>query len=150
MLAGSMTLGDFVMYVFFIGLMAAPLVQIASIGTQVSEAFAGLDRIREIREMTTEDQADATRRPMPDIDGDVEFQDVTFEYVPGVAGAQARVVLAPTPARRRRSSARAAAGKSTLIGLVMAFNHPKSGRVLVDGKDVANVGCATIARTSAS
>ena len=56
-----MTLGDFVMYVFFIGLVAAPLVQIASIGTQVSEAFAGLDRIREIREMATEDQADATQ-----------------------------------------------------------------------------------------
>ena len=50
-----MTLGDFIMYVFFIGLMAAPLVQIASIGTQISEAFAGLDRIREMRGMATED-----------------------------------------------------------------------------------------------
>ena len=60
-----MTLGDFVMYAFFVGLMAAPLVQIASIGTQVSEAFAGLDRIREIREMATEDQADATKQAIP-------------------------------------------------------------------------------------
>ena len=58
-LNGSMTLGDMFMYVFFMGLLAAPLIQISSIGTQVSEAFAGLDRIREIREMTTEDQADA-------------------------------------------------------------------------------------------
>src|SRR3954469_11420916 len=83
-LNGSMTLGDFVAYVFFVGLMAAPLVQIASIGTQVSEAFAGLDRIREIRELPTEDQADASKESMPDIDGRVEFQDVTFEYVPDV------------------------------------------------------------------
>jgi len=61
-IAGHMTLGDFVMYVFFIGLVAAPLVQIASIGTQVSEAFAGLDRIREVRGLQTEDHDDANRR----------------------------------------------------------------------------------------
>ena len=54
-----MTLGDFVMYLFFIGLVAAPLVQIASIGTQITEAFAGLDRIREIRSMATEGEEDA-------------------------------------------------------------------------------------------
>src|ERR1044071_3848830 len=70
-LSGAMTLGDLFMYVFFIGLLAAPMVQIASIGTQVSEAFAGLDRIREIRELATEDQADATKESMPDIDGRV-------------------------------------------------------------------------------
>ena len=61
-LAGRMTLGDFVMYIFFIGLLAAPLISIASIGTQITEAFAGLDRIREILDMETEDESDATRR----------------------------------------------------------------------------------------
>ena len=65
-LAGRMTLGDFVMYVFFIGLLAAPLISIASIGTQITEAFAGLDRIREILDMVTEDEADArSRRSAP-------------------------------------------------------------------------------------
>ena len=137
-LAGTMTLGDFVMYIFFVGLMAAPLVQIASIGTQVSEAFAGLDRIREIREMPTEDQSDATKESMPDIDGRVEFQDVTFEYVPDVP------VLRHVSFRSEAGSTTAlvgssGSGKSTLIGLVMAFNHPKGGRVLVDGHDIANV-----------
>ncbi|HMA23490.1 MAG TPA: ABC transporter ATP-binding protein [Gemmatimonadaceae bacterium] len=137
-LAGTMTLGDFVMYIFFVGLMAAPLVQIASIGTQVSEAFAGLDRIREIREMPTEDQSDATKESMPDIDGRVEFQDVTFEYVPDVP------VLRHVSFRSDAGSTTAlvgssGSGKSTLIGLVMAFNHPKGGRVLVDGHDIANV-----------
>ena len=56
-----MTLGDFIMYIFFTGLMAAPVVQIASIGTQITEAFAGLDRIREIRQTATEDADDASK-----------------------------------------------------------------------------------------
>ena len=137
-LNGSMTLGDMFMYVFFIGLMAAPLVQIASIGTQVSEAFAGLDRIAEIRGMTTEDEADASKETVSDVRGDVEFQDVTFEYVPGVP------VLKHVSFRSKAGSTTAlvgasGGGKSTLIGLVMAFNHPKSGRILVDGHDIANV-----------
>src|SRR5688500_2601053 len=65
-LQGDMTLGDLMMYVFFVGMVAAPLVSIASIGTQITEAFAGLDRIREIRDMTTEDQADAGKATVPD------------------------------------------------------------------------------------
>jgi subfamily B ATP-binding cassette protein MsbA len=137
-LNGSMTLGALFSYVFFIGVMAAPLVQIASIGTQVSEAFAGLDRIGEIRAMATEDQADASKESVGDVEGDVEFQDVTFEYVPDVP------VLKHVSFSARAGSTTAlvgssGGGKSTLIGLVMAFNHPKSGRVLVDGHDIANV-----------
>ena len=58
-LAGTMTLGDFINYILFTGLMAAPVVQIASIGTQISEAFAGLDRIRELMQMPTEDEEDS-------------------------------------------------------------------------------------------
>src|SRR5215510_3026225 len=82
-LAGTMTLGQFVMYAFFVGLMTLPLIQIASIGTQVSEAFAGLDRIREIRDMATEDQSDPTKASVSEMEGSVEFQDVTFEYTAG-------------------------------------------------------------------
>jgi subfamily B ATP-binding cassette protein MsbA len=83
-IAGRMSLGDFIRYIFFTGLMAAPLIQIASIGTQITEAFAGLDRIRELRQMTTEDDEDASRQPVEGIRGEVEFEDVTFEYNPGV------------------------------------------------------------------
>ncbi len=137
-LDGSMTLGSFIEYIFFVGLMAAPLVQIASIGTQVSEAFAGLDRIREIRDMPTEDQADASKQQMADVDGDVEFQDVTFEYVPDVEVLRHVSFFAPAGSTTALVGS-SGSGKSTLIGLVMAFNHPKSGRVLVDGHDIANV-----------
>ena len=77
-----MTLGDFVMYILFTGLLAAPVVQIASIGTQISEAFAGLDRIREMLQMTTEDQEDATKAPLGEIAGEVAFDDVCVRVQP--------------------------------------------------------------------
>jgi subfamily B ATP-binding cassette protein MsbA len=137
-LSGAMTLGEFVMYIFFIGMVAAPLVGIASIGTQITEAFAGLDRIREIRDTVTEDAADASHASVADLDGDVAFEDVTFEYVPGVPvlkNVSFRAAAGSTTALVGSSGG----GKSTLIGLVMAFNRPQSGRVLVDGKDLAGL-----------
>ena len=137
-LNGSMTLGSFVTYIFLVGLMAAPLVQIASIGTQVSEAFAGLDRIREIRDTATEDQADAEKESMPDVEGRVEFQHVSFEYVPDVPVLRDVSFCAEAGSTTALVGA-SGGGKSTLIGLVMAFNHPKAGRVLVDDHDIANV-----------
>lgn len=137
-LDGSMTLGDMFMYVFFIGLLAAPLVQISSIGTQVSEAFAGLDRIREIRDMATEDQADPSKAAIADLEGQVEFQDVSFEYVSDTPVLKHVSFVAPAGSTTALVGA-SGGGKSTLIGLVMAFNQPKSGRVLVDGRDVSTL-----------
>jgi ABC-type multidrug transport system fused ATPase/permease subunit len=137
-LDGTMSLGDLVMYIFFTGLMAAPLIQIASIGTQVSEAFAGLDRIREIRAQLTEDQEDDTWAPLGEVRGEVEFADVTFAYKPGVPvlkGVSFRAAAGSTTALVGSSGS----GKSTLISLVMAFNRPQSGRVLIDGRDLATV-----------
>jgi subfamily B ATP-binding cassette protein MsbA len=137
-LAGRMTVGDLVMYVLFVGMMVAPLVQIASIGTQISEAFAGLDRIREIRGKPTEDQEDAARDPLAEVDGDVVFEDVTFAYdanVPVLRNVSFRAPAGTTTALVGPSGA----GKSTLIGLVMAFNHPSAGRILVDGHDLSRV-----------
>src|SRR5947208_2138741 len=81
-LAGTMTLGDLFMYGIFVGLVALPLINIASIGTQITEAFAGLDRIREIRKLVTEDSEDGARTALDDVRGDVVFEDVSFAYVP--------------------------------------------------------------------
>jgi subfamily B ATP-binding cassette protein MsbA len=134
-LSGAMTLGDMMMYVFFIGMVAAPLVSIASIGTQISEAFAGLDRIREIRDMTTEDQADAAKAPVPDVDGAVEFREVWFEYNPGVPVLK-NVSFQATAGTTTALVGSSGGGKSTLVSLVMAFAHPRSGTILVDGKDL--------------
>jgi ABC-type multidrug transport system fused ATPase/permease subunit len=91
-LDGSMTLGDWVMYVFFTGRLAAPLIQISSIGTQITEALAGLDRIREIRKLATEDAGDAERSALPSVRGDVRFDDVSFALRPRGPGALARLV----------------------------------------------------------
>lgn len=134
-LAGAMTLGDFVMYVFFIGLVAAPLVQIASIGTQISEAFAGLDRIRELLGMTTEADEDLARLPVARLRGDVAFDGVWFEYVPDQPVLRDVSFAAPAGTTTALVGP-SGSGKSTLISLVMAFNRPTRGRVLVDGQDL--------------
>ncbi|MGQ0649995.1 MAG: ABC transporter ATP-binding protein [Gemmatimonadaceae bacterium] len=131
-LGGAMTLGDLFMYVFFIGMVAAPLVGIASIGTQITEAFAGLDRIREIRDMETEDARDREKEPLGAVNGDVEFRDVTFEYVEGVPVLREVSFRAPAGSTTALVGS-SGAGKSTIIGLVMAFNRPKTGEILVDG-----------------
>lgn len=137
-LSGAMTLGDFVMYIFFIGLVAAPLVQIASIGTQVSEAFAGLDRIRELLGMTTEADEDLDRQPVEKLRGDVAFEGVWFEYVDGVPVLRDVSFTAPAGTTTALVGP-SGSGKSTLISLVMAFNRPGKGRVLVDGRDLADL-----------
>jgi ABC-type multidrug transport system fused ATPase/permease subunit len=137
-LAGEMTLGDLIMYIFFIGLVAAPLVSIASIGTQITEAFAGLDRIREILDMPTEVAEDATRAPVERLKGDLAFEDVWFEYNEGqpvLRGVSFQASSGTTTALVGSSGS----GKSTLISIVMAFNRPSKGRVLVDGKDLADL-----------
>ncbi len=137
-LAGQMTLGDFVMYIFFTGLVAAPVVSIASIGTQVSEAFAGLDRIREVREMATEGQEDATREPIGTVRGEVEFDAVRFSYVEGVEVLRGVSFHAPAGTTTALVGS-SGSGKSTLIGLVMAFNRPQSGVIRVDQRDLSRL-----------
>jgi ABC-type multidrug transport system fused ATPase/permease subunit len=136
--AGTMTIGDLVMYVFFVGLMAAPLVQIAGVGTQLTEAFAGLDRIRELRRVTREDADEKGREPVGDIRGEVLFDEVSFEYeedVPVLRDVSFHAPAGTTTALVGPSGA----GKSTLIGLVMAFHQPTRGRVRVDDRDLATV-----------
>ncbi len=136
--AGEMTIGDFVMYLTLTALVTVPIIQLASIGTQMTEAFAGLDRIREIRRMATEDDEDATRAPMPDIRGDVEFDDVSFEYNPGTPVLKHVSFRAPAGSTTALVGS-SGSGKSTLISLAMTFNRPLSGRVLVDGHDLTGV-----------
>lgn len=137
-LRGDMTLGDFVMYIFFTGMLASPVIQLSSIGTQISEAFAGLDRIREIRKLATEDEEDEARQPLSDIEGKVEFQDVWFEYEPGVPVLNGINFTAPAGTTTALVGS-SGSGKSTLVSLVMAFNRPTNGSILVDGKELADL-----------
>jgi subfamily B ATP-binding cassette protein MsbA len=137
-LAGTMTLGDLVTYVFFSGLLAAPVIQMASIGTQISEAFAGLDRIRELMQTPTEDEESEGALPVHTVRGDVSFQDVWFEYdegAPVLKGIDFDAPAGTTTALVGSSGS----GKSTLVSLVMAFNRPGTGRITVDGTDLAEL-----------
>jgi subfamily B ATP-binding cassette protein MsbA len=135
---GQMTLGDLFMYVFFTGLMAMPVIEIAAIGTQITEAFAGLDRIREIMSMDTEDEEDSRREALPEMRGEIEFEDVWFEYnadTPVLKGVSFRAPAGTTTALVGSSGS----GKSTLISLVMNFNQPKSGKIRIDGRELTGI-----------
>src|SRR5687767_11009937 len=134
-LSGQMTIGEFMTYILFTGLMAAPVVQIASIGTQISEAFAGLDRIRELMQTRTEDADDEALAPLGVLQGAVEFDDVSFEYNAGVPVLKHVSFRAPAGTTTALVGS-SGSGKSTLISLVMAFNRPQSGTIRVDGRDL--------------
>jgi subfamily B ATP-binding cassette protein MsbA len=144
-----MTVGDLMMYLIFIGLVAAPLVSIASIGTQITEAFAGLDRIREILDMPTELDEDASRAGVPTLRGDVVFDDVWFEYNPGQPVLRG-VSFHAAPGTTTALVGSSGSGKSTLISLVMAFNRPTRGRVIIDGQDVSTIKLGEYRRQLAS
>jgi len=137
-LAGNMTSGQFVMYVFFVGLVTFPVVQMAAIGTQISEAFAGLDRIREIMTTPTEDADDENRAVLKTADGAIEFKDIWFEYrkdVPVIKGVSFVAPEGTTTALVGSSGS----GKSTLISLIMAFERPLRGQILIAGRDLQTV-----------
>jgi subfamily B ATP-binding cassette protein MsbA len=137
-LSGSMTLGDFFMYIFFTGLMAMPVIEIAAIGTQITEAFAGLDRIREILNKPTEKDQDANRLAVEAISGDVEFKDVNFAYEPGVLVLKNISFKAPAGSTTALVGS-SGAGKSTLISLIMNFNQPQSGSLTIDDKELSSL-----------
>ena len=137
-LQNQMTLGDLFMYMIFTGLVAAPLVEIASIGTQITEAFAGLDRIREIRQMATEDEDEAQRATLGGIEGEIAFRDVSFEYNDDTPVLRHVSFVAPAGSTTALVGS-SGSGKSTLISLVMAFNRPLSGEITLDGRDLSSI-----------
>jgi subfamily B ATP-binding cassette protein MsbA len=135
---GTMTIGELVSYIFFVGLVSFPVVQMASIGTQITEAFAGLDRIHEIMTTPTEDDDDAQREVLRDLDGDVVFDGVSFEYRDGVPVLREVSFTAPAGTTTALVGS-SGSGKSTLISLILAFNRPGAGRVTISGQDLATL-----------
>jgi len=144
-IAGVWTVGDLLRYLVFTSVVVAPVVQIASIGTQISEAFAGLDRIREILGTPTEVDEDAARVPINQIRGEIRLEKVTFSYTNGVPVLRDVSLTAPSGSTTALVGS-SGSGKSTLVSLVMAFNRPQAGRVLVDGRDLSTVKLADFRR----
>lgn len=136
--ANTMTLGDFLMYISFTFLLAMPVIELTSIGTQITEALAGLDRIREVMEMDTEDEQDATRQPLPVIEGTIDFEKVSFEYEKDVPVLKEVSFHAPAGATTALVGS-SGSGKSTILSLVLNFIQPAMGIIKVDGKDLQTV-----------
>jgi ABC-type multidrug transport system fused ATPase/permease subunit len=141
-LAGTWTVGDYFSYNMFLAFMIAPVFQIVNIGTQLTEAFAGLDRTGEIMSELEENQSPGRTEKMPPIHGTVRFEDVEFAYDPEKPVLYGISFLAE-PGTVTALVGSSGSGKSTIISLLCAFHTPLEGRVLVDGVDLAHVDLNT-------
>lgn len=138
----SWTVGDYFSYNMFLAIMVMPIFQIVNIGTQLTEAFAGLDRTREIMAELEENQDPKRKQNIPPIVGNVRFEDVEFAYEvdkPVLHG----ISFEAQPGTVTALVGSSGSGKSTVISLICAFHTPTSGRVLVDGVDLASVDLNT-------
>jgi ABC-type multidrug transport system fused ATPase/permease subunit len=138
-LAGKMTTGGLFSYTMFIGFLIAPVAQIAAIGTQITEAFAGLDRTREVLDEAREDQDTQRSLTLAEpIRGAITFEHVNFSYEPGKPVLE-DVSFVSQPGTVTALVGSSGSGKSTMIGLVAAFYKPGSGTITVDGVDLSRV-----------
>jgi subfamily B ATP-binding cassette protein MsbA len=137
-LAGRMTVGSFFTYTVFLGFLVGPFFQITAIGAQLTEALAGLERTREILRERPEDEDPRRTLALASLRGEVVFEGVGFAYREGEPVLR-EVSLRAAPGTVTALVGPSGAGKSTIIGLVCAFHAPASGRVLVDGVDLATV-----------
>lgn len=141
-LAGTWTVGDYFSYNMFLAFMIAPVFQIVNIGTQLTEAFAGLDRTGEIMAELEENKSPGRTENMPPIQGTVRFEDVEFAYDPEKPVLHG-ISFVAEPGTVTALVGSSGSGKSTVISLLCAFHTPSKGRVLVDGMDLAHVDLNT-------
>jgi len=137
-IAGTMSPGDYFTYVLFLAFLVVPIVQIVNIGTQLTEALAGLERTHEILTQSPEDNDPKRIVALPTIIGDFDFENVSFSY------DGARTVLQDVSFHAEHGTVTAlvgswGSGKSTIIGWILAFQKPTAGRVRLDGVDLSTV-----------
>ena len=137
-MAGTLTVGGFFSYTLFLGFLVAPMTQIVGIGTQITEAVAGLERTQEILRERPEDQDPNRTATLNDGFGRVEFQHVSFSY-DGSRTVLHDVSLQAEPGTVTALVGSSGSGKSTTIGLISAFYVPTEGTILVDGVDLSTV-----------
>ena len=137
-LAGTIKLGDYVAFTALMAFMVAPMFQVVGIGTQISEALAGLERTREVMRERPEDEDPRRTALLPSIRGEVSFENVSFSYEPGKPVLH-DVSFASRPGTVTALIGPSGSGKSTIIGLISAFYVPTEGTVRVDGADLSTV-----------
>jgi len=136
--AHKMQVGDFMMYTSMLAFMVAPVVQVVNIGTQISEALAGLERTRQIMKERPEDEDPDRTIALPPIQGHVQFENVEFAYEENKTVLHG-ISFDAQPGTVTALVGSSGSGKSTIIGLVSAFHSPSRGLVLVDGYDLSKV-----------
>ena len=141
-LAGQITMGDFVTFTAFLAFLVAPVFQVVGIGTQLTEAIAGLERTREVLNEMREDDDPRRSREVALLEGSVAFENVTFAYEPGKTVLHG-ISFDALPGTVTALVGSSGSGKSTTIGLITAFQTPITGRILVDGVDLSTVNLAT-------
>ena len=137
-LRGSMTIGDFVSFSLYLGIMVAPIVQMSRIGTEITEAFAGLDRIEEVMARPPEGNEPERTITLARIDGTIRFDHVSFAYQEGQAVLQDISLEAPADTMTALVGS-SGSGKTTIAGLAASFLLPDSGAVSIDGHDMSTV-----------
>jgi subfamily B ATP-binding cassette protein MsbA len=136
--AGTLTTGDFIMFTAFLAMLIAPVFQMVGIGTQLTEAFAGLDRTREVLGERREDADPARTATIGPVEGTVEFHNVDFSYEEGKPVLK-NVSFRSQPGTVTALVGPSGSGKSTIISLIAAFHAPSSGTITIDGVDLSTV-----------
>ena len=145
MMRGEMTTGQFVQFTVLLGFMIAPIVQMSNIGSQMTEAFAGLDRTAEIMNSAPEDNPETRTIKLASMKGDIKFENVSFAYEEGkevLHGVSFDAPLGSITALVGTSGS----GKSTIAGLVATFLQPQSGMITIDGQDLSKVNLSSYRR----
>jgi len=135
---GQLTFGEFLSFTLYLGFMIAPIVQMSNIGSQLTEAFAGLDRTEELMNVTPEDDGSARTTTIGSIKGDIQFNDVSFAYQEGKEVVRNITFLAPSGSVTALVGT-SGSGKTTIAGLAASFLNPQSGFITVDGVDLGKV-----------
>jgi len=138
----EMTTGEFFQFIFLLGLLVAPIVQMSNIGSQLTEALAGLDRTQELMTMEEENESDVRTEVLDKIEGDMIFDDVSFSY------EKSKEVLHDISFEAPSGSVTAlvgssGSGKSTIAGLAATFLNPSKGKVTIDGIDLSTVNLSS-------
>ncbi|MGI8784550.1 MAG: ABC transporter ATP-binding protein [Acidobacteriota bacterium] len=134
----EMSVGDFFAYTMYLAFLVAPFFQVVGVGSQLTEAFAGLDRTHEVLEETPEDADPARVRALESIRGHIRFERLTFQYEPDKPVLRG-ITFEAMPGTVTALAGPSGSGKSTLISLVAAFAKPDTGVILVDGVDLSTV-----------
>ncbi|MFZ9504866.1 MAG: ABC transporter ATP-binding protein [Cyclobacteriaceae bacterium] len=139
---GSLTIGELIQFILFLGFLIAPIVQMSNIGSQLTEAFAGLDRTEELMSIPSEDDPEIRTEKIGAIKGDIRFENVSFSYEEGKEVLKQVTFEAPAGSLTALVGS-SGSGKSTIAGLAASFLVPQSGTITVDGIDLTKISLET-------